>query len=153
VDRFLVRNVAEKSFHLIPIVVGGPGTGKSRFLDEVERLLTLKANNSDNEDIRNAFSNLVVDNTSYGNGCPANKLDLSMGIRNVDNNNKEVIGAQVSLAMRILFAYFRPQPNVGEFTFSSFRSLCNTYSTISAFTLDTALQVVMLILLNERTKK
>ncbi|GES83741.1 P-loop containing nucleoside triphosphate hydrolase protein [Rhizophagus clarus] len=136
VDRFLVRRSKDKSNHPLPVLAAGPGTGKSRFLDEVERLLTLKANNSDNEDIRNAFSNLVVINTTYGSESPASNSD----IRDVSYN--KMINAQLSLAVRILFEYFRPQTSVGEFTFSSSCSLCNNYSTISHFTLDTALQVV-----------
>ena len=133
VTRFKNRNICDKGLHPIPILAGGPGVGKSRFLDEIEVLLEQKLNrnvdNSDNEDIQQAFSNLVVINTTYGNGSPADPLDIT-------------ISAQTSLAMRILFEYFRPQPSIGKFDFSSFRSLCNNYSNISSFTLSTALRVI-----------
>ena len=104
--------------------------GKSRFLDEIERLLKQYADESD-EEIRDAFTNMVVINTVYGNGSPF------AGI------NKE-IGGEESLALRILYEYFQPQHMYGKFDFPSFRSECNKYSQISKFSLSTALQVVYL---------
>ncbi|GES79728.1 hypothetical protein GLOIN_2v583658 [Rhizophagus clarus] len=107
---------------------------RSRFLDEIEGLLRRSADDSDKEDIRRAFNNSVVINTTYGNGSPADPLDIIIGAQTI--NNKVIINAQVSLAIRILFEYFRPQPSIGKFDFSSFRSLCNGIS------LSTALRVV-----------
>ncbi|CAG8574422.1 7739_t:CDS:2 [Funneliformis caledonium] len=133
VSRFGVRNESDKNLHPIPVVAGGPGTGKSRFLDEVEQLLSQCANESGNYEIREAFANMTVINTTYGNGSPADDIDIN-------------ITAQASLAIRILFEYFRPQPSeMGKFDFSSFRSLCNGLRSnlnISNFTLSIALQVV-----------
>ncbi|RGB40666.1 hypothetical protein C1646_752992 [Rhizophagus diaphanus] len=71
---------------------GGPGVGKSRFLDEVERLLVQYANKSDDDEIRDAFTNMTVINTTYDNGCPARDIDVT-------------IGAEASLAIRILFDF------------------------------------------------
>ncbi|PKK68081.1 hypothetical protein RhiirC2_713648 [Rhizophagus irregularis] len=41
------------------IVDRGPGSGKSRFLDEVEELLTRKANDSNDENIRNVLTSVT----------------------------------------------------------------------------------------------
>ncbi|GES92452.1 hypothetical protein GLOIN_2v583658 [Rhizophagus clarus] len=147
VERFKYHGDREKEHHPIPVVACGPGTGKSRFLDEVEELLKRNVddlddpNNKDNEDIqkiRNAFKNMVVINTTYGNGSPAKFEDLII----VQIDDDQVINAETSLAIRILYEYFRPKHNYGRFSFSDFRSLCKKHSTISEFTLNTALQVV-----------
>ncbi|CAB4430422.1 unnamed protein product [Rhizophagus irregularis] len=129
--RYRVRNESDKRLHPIPVLAGGPGTGKSRFLDEIERLLKQCADESDDEKIRDAFTNIVVINTVYGNGSPFAGVD------------KE-IGAEESLALRILYEYFQPHHIYGKFDFPSFRSECNKYSQISKFSLSTALQVVYL---------
>ncbi|EXX60614.1 uncharacterized protein OCT59_024055 [Rhizophagus irregularis] len=127
--RFKYRNVSDKGLHPIPILVGGPGVGKSRFLDEVERLLGQYANESDDEEIRKAFTNMTVINTTYGNGSPAGTMDVNFG-------------AEASLAIRILYEYFRPNHNYGSLEFSHFQSHCYNYSNISSFTLSTALRII-----------
>ncbi|PKC03234.1 hypothetical protein RhiirA5_424071 [Rhizophagus irregularis] len=127
--RFKNRNVSDKGLHPIPVLAGGPGVGKSRFLDEVERLLVQYANESDDDEIRDAFTNMTVINTTYGNGCPARDMDVT-------------IGAEASLAICILFEYFKPKHDFGDYDFSHFQSLCNNYSNISYFTLSTAIRVV-----------
>ncbi|CAG8456870.1 1628_t:CDS:2 [Paraglomus occultum] len=107
---------------------GGSGTGKSRFLDEIENLLKECAEKCNDEEIRNAFANMIVINTTYGNGSTADNID-------------QRIGPQASLAIRILFEYFRPQHNFSEFDFPSFRAYCNQ-SDISDFALNIALRVI-----------
>ncbi|CAG8513707.1 14506_t:CDS:2 [Funneliformis mosseae] len=109
---------------------GGPGIGKSRILDEVEGLIKKKAEESRNND----FTNMIVINTSYGNSTTADDID-------------EKVQAQVSLAIRILFEYFRPNHNYfpQDYNFVSFRSYSRQHhnnSNISDFTLDTAFQII-----------
>ncbi|PKK61990.1 hypothetical protein RhiirC2_791031, partial [Rhizophagus irregularis] len=90
--RFKYRNVSDKGLHPIPILAGRPGVGKSRFLDEVERLLSQYANESDDEEIWKAFTNMTVINTTYGNGSPAGTMDVNFG-------------AEAFLAIRILYDF------------------------------------------------
>ena len=93
VTRFKNRNLSDKGLHPIPILAGGPGTGKSRFLDEIEGILNQCVMDSDNKEIRDAFTNMIVINTTYGNGSPADEVDTN-------------VGAQASLSIRILYEYF-----------------------------------------------
>ncbi|RGB33432.1 hypothetical protein C1646_669363 [Rhizophagus diaphanus] len=77
----------EENINIIDVIAtkSGPGTGKSRFLDEIERLLRRCINKSD-EEIRNGFANMVVINTTYGNGSPADSFD----IRIIGNGPREI---------------------------------------------------------------
>ncbi|CAG8763951.1 2251_t:CDS:2, partial [Ambispora leptoticha] len=136
VGRFKVRDQSDKFLHPVPVLAGGPGTGKSRFLDEIEKLLKEYAEKCNEEEIRNAFANMTVINTTYGNGSSAEEMDIKLG-------------AQTPLAIRILFEYFGPQHDYGKFNFPDFRSLCDQ-SNISRFTLSTALQVVYADILQKK---
>ena len=130
VARFKNRYVNDKSFHPIPVLAGGPGVGKSRFLDEVGELIKKKAEESHN----NAFTNMIAINTSYGNSTVASSIDKK-------------IGAEASLAIRILYEYFRPEyKDHQSYNLVGFRSCCrdhhNNSSDVSDFTLDTALKII-----------
>ncbi|PKK62467.1 hypothetical protein RhiirC2_814742 [Rhizophagus irregularis] len=146
-ERYPNRNYKDKGHHSIPVLAGGPGTGKSRFLDEIKRLLRRCINKSD-EKIRNGFANMVVLNTTYGNGSPANSFD----IRIIGNRSTEIINGQKSLALRILFEYFRPQYEISELTFSQFNTLCNKLKAVD-FTLDTALRVIYADFIKQRKQE
>ncbi|CAB5186239.1 unnamed protein product [Rhizophagus irregularis] len=146
-ERYPNRNYKDKGHHSIPVLAGGPGTGKSRFLDEIKRLLRRCINKSD-EKIRNGFANMVVLNTTYGNGSPANSFD----IRIISNRSTEIINGQKSLALRILFEYFRPQYEISELTFSQFNTLCNKLKAVD-FTLDTALRVIYADFIKQRKQE
>jgi hypothetical protein len=126
--RFQFRTEDDRSYHPIPVLAGGPGVGKSRFLDEVEELIKKKAVESQN----NAFTNMITINTTYGNSTIADDID-------------EKIQAQASLAIRILFEYFQPKHKdyAQSYNFASFCSCCmQDNSDISLFTLDIALQII-----------
>lgn len=79
--------------HPIALLACGPGTGKSRFLQEVEKMLREKADTSGDEDVKNAFSNMLSVNITYGNGTSASKSDTD-------------IGGEASVAVRLLYEFF-----------------------------------------------
>ncbi|CAB5353462.1 unnamed protein product [Rhizophagus irregularis] len=91
---------------------------------------------------------MVVLNTTYGNGSPANSFD----IRIIGNRSTEIINGQKSLALRILFEYFRPQYEISELTFSQFNTLCNKLKAVD-FTLDTALRVIYADFIKQRKQE
>ncbi|CAB5395692.1 unnamed protein product [Rhizophagus irregularis] len=107
---------------------GGPGIGKSRFLDEVEELIKEKAEESQNND----FKNMITINTTYGNSTIADEIDVR-------------IQAQPSLALRILYKYFQPKHKdyAQSYNFLCFRACCmQANPDISLLTLDIALQII-----------
>jgi hypothetical protein len=128
----------DKSVHPIPVLAGGPGVGKSRFLDEIERLLNEKAEVSDDPAIQDVFKDIAVVNITYGNGSAASPRDKD-------------IGGVASVAIRVIFEYFRPERSdgTGEFDFRSFFTLCNTMN-VSTLDLTTALQVVYMDIMEKR---
>ncbi|CAB5315793.1 unnamed protein product [Rhizophagus irregularis] len=71
----------------------GPGTGKSRFLQELVNIIRNKASNSGDQDIMSILGNAIFLNVTYGNGTEASDFDVN-------------IGAEASIALRILFSYF-----------------------------------------------
>ncbi|POG62894.1 uncharacterized protein OCT59_025295 [Rhizophagus irregularis] len=145
-ERYPYRNDDDKGNHPIPVLAGGPGTGKSRFLDEIERLLWRCINESD-EEIRNGFANMVVINTTYGNGSPASSHDS----RIIGSESTEIINGQASFALRILFEYFQPQNETGELSFPQFNTLCSKKAV--DFTLDTALRVIYADFISKQRKQ
>ncbi|PKY16030.1 hypothetical protein RhiirB3_467096 [Rhizophagus irregularis] len=145
-ERYPYRNDDDKGNHPIPVLAGGPGTGKSRFLDEIERLLWRCINESD-EEIRDGFANMVVINTTYGNGSPASSHDS----RIIGSGSTEIINGQASFALRILFEYFQPQNETGELSFPQFNTLCSKKAV--DFTLDTALRVIYADFIKQRKQE
>ncbi|GES91183.1 hypothetical protein GLOIN_2v1592612 [Rhizophagus clarus] len=101
VNRFEIRESDDKTDNPIPILAGGPGIGKSRFLDEIERLLKQCDKGSSNKDLCDAIANMVVINVTYGNASSTDTIDLKAG-------------GPASFAMRILFEYFRPHRTYDE---------------------------------------
>ncbi|CAB4399715.1 unnamed protein product [Rhizophagus irregularis] len=83
----------DRNFHPIPFLACGPGTGKSRFLQELVNIICNKASNSGDQDIMSILGNAVFLNVTYGNRTEASDFDVN-------------IGAEASIALRILFSYF-----------------------------------------------
>ncbi|POG58723.1 hypothetical protein GLOIN_2v1728242, partial [Rhizophagus irregularis DAOM 181602=DAOM 197198] len=126
--RFQFRTEDDRSYHPIPVLAGGPGIGKSRFLDEVEELIKEKAEESQNND----FKNMITINTTYGNSTIADEIDVR-------------IQAQPSLVLRILYKYFQPKHKdyAQSYNFLCFRACCmQANPDISLLTLDIALQII-----------
>ncbi|CAG8601353.1 10204_t:CDS:2 [Gigaspora rosea] len=83
----------DRNFHPIPFLGCGPGTGKSRFLQEIHNIVREKARLSDDVDIKSVLGEAVFLNVTYGNGSAVKDFDVN-------------IGAEASLALRILYTYF-----------------------------------------------
>src|SRR4051812_39644266 len=98
------RPKKDRNFHPIPFLACGPGTGKSRFLQELVNIIRDKALNSGDQDIMSILGNAVILNVTYGNGTEASDFDMN-------------IGAEASVALRILYNYFVH----GNESFTTFR--------------------------------
>ncbi|GES82511.1 hypothetical protein GLOIN_2v1593312 [Rhizophagus clarus] len=92
----------DRNNHPIPLLANGPGTGKSRFLQEVPTLLRERAEKLLREQAKehtnnNELLSIIKDkmctiNVTFGNGTPAQVDDVSIG--------------QSSVALRILYEHF-----------------------------------------------
>src|SRR6185369_6099429 len=91
----------DRNMHPIPFVAGGPGVGKTWFLQEVKNLLYDQAASCDNAMIRGAFQNMVSVNITYGNGSAFCQMDQDLG-------------GESSVAIRIIYNYFIDSDNPKE---------------------------------------
>ncbi|CAG8437484.1 16972_t:CDS:2 [Funneliformis caledonium] len=87
------RPKQDRNLHPIPFLACGPGTGKSRFLQELVNIIRDKALSSGDQNVVSILGSAVFLNVTYGNGTEASDFDVS-------------IGAEASIALRILFSYF-----------------------------------------------
>ena len=78
-ERFKKHRDVDRMQHPIPFLACGPGTGKSRFLQEVGEMLHEKASSYNDENVKKAFSIMITVNITYGNGTPASKSDINIG--------------------------------------------------------------------------
>ncbi|CAG8567970.1 9766_t:CDS:2 [Ambispora leptoticha] len=83
----------DRNFHPIPFLGCGPGTGKSRFLQEICNIIREKAQLSNDDEIKSILGEAIFLNITYGNGSAFSDFDVD-------------IGAEASLALRILYTYF-----------------------------------------------
>ncbi|KAF9896380.1 hypothetical protein BX616_007570, partial [Lobosporangium transversale] len=74
--RFERRGRGCKMINPIPFLACGPGTGKSRFLQEIAGMLREKASSCSDQSVKSAFSNMVSINFSYGNDTAASQFDV-----------------------------------------------------------------------------
>ena len=112
----------DRNAHPIPVLACGPGTGKSRFLQEVGNMLLQKATSN------KAFPNILSVYLTYGNATPASETDAR-------------INGEASIASRLLYEYFisstRVRPKVGLQHIQHSQGVTN-------LTLDTAIKVIYL---------
>jgi len=81
------------NLHPIPFLGCGPGTGKSRLLQEIHNVLYKKAQEAKDSEIISIFKDAVYLNVTYGNGSAAEESD------------KE-IGREASFAIKSFYSYF-----------------------------------------------
>ncbi|RIB28861.1 hypothetical protein C2G38_1335249 [Gigaspora rosea] len=93
-QRFEKRRATDRNNHHIPILVNGPGAGKSRFLQELPTLLNSQARQYTNDDaLLNSIENrMFTINVTFGNGTFASEEDVHIG--------------QTSVALRIIYQHF-----------------------------------------------
>jgi hypothetical protein len=97
---FFKENNHDKSFHPIPYVADGPGTGKSRFLQELFNSFESFVLNSDYPmDFKEFIKNCLYINISFGNGC------------NYSKKESDQIDIAKSLAIRIIYNLKRDEFN------------------------------------------
>jgi len=83
----------DRNLHPIPFLADGPGTGKSRFLQELPLSFRQHVSNSTcSDDFKNIVSNAIYINITFGNGSAYTDEEVSIGI------NK-------SLSLRILHSF------------------------------------------------
>ncbi|PKC10159.1 hypothetical protein RhiirA5_414692 [Rhizophagus irregularis] len=124
-ERFTKRNETDRNIHPIPILANGPGTGKSRFLQEIPTLLREQAEKYTNDD---ELLNMIKDrmysvNVTFGNGTPA-KLD-------------DVFFGETSVALRILYEHFI---SGGAYDYEKFVMMCGENCKIK---ISGALEIVL----------
>ncbi|RIB17162.1 hypothetical protein C2G38_2037957 [Gigaspora rosea] len=83
----------DRNFHPIPFLGCGPGTGKSRFLQEISNIVCEKARLSNDDEVKSILGKAIFLNVTYGNGSAFSDFDVN-------------IGAEASLALRILHIHF-----------------------------------------------
>ena len=76
------RGAIDRNCHPIPFLAAGPGTGKSRFLQELHSSFKqfIINSNSCSESLKETYSNALFINISFGNGTLYNADDIKMGI-------------------------------------------------------------------------
>ncbi|CAG8566756.1 13261_t:CDS:2 [Funneliformis mosseae] len=80
--RFAMRKIRDRSLHPIPILVGGPGTGKSRILQEFPELLYNYAQQyPDDCELKNVIcgNKILAINVTFGNGSNVDTTDTEIG--------------------------------------------------------------------------
>ncbi|RHZ46574.1 hypothetical protein Glove_613g4 [Diversispora epigaea] len=125
-----LNNRKDRNLHPIPFIAAGPGTGKTRVLEETLNLLKQCAENDDDSNLKELVNNAVLIDVTYGNGSAATETDSN-------------IGGETSLSLRILYRYFVE----GSFNlnFSNFVDIIkNVFSNITDFNLAKVLRTIEL---------
>ncbi|CAG8675541.1 23113_t:CDS:2, partial [Gigaspora rosea] len=125
-QRFENRRTKDRNNHHIPILANGPGTGKSRFLQELPILLHSQARQytNDNTLLDSIENRMFTINVTFGNATPATVEDVHIG--------------QTLVALRILFEHFIA--GGGSYNYNQF---LKKYDQTSQFSISDALDVVL----------
>nr|CAG8462209.1 15590_t:CDS:2 [Entrophospora candida] len=128
-QRFSKRKIRDHSLHPIPVLVGGPGTGKSWILQELPALPHnhVQQYSYDNE-LKNAIceKKMFAINVTFGNGS------------NVDIRDTK-IGGQASVGLCILYEHFIYGSDID---FHKFHDQCCQYANVENFTIHQAFEVI-----------
>jgi len=130
------NKIKDRNFHPIPFIAAGPGTGKTRVLEESLNMLKKCAENDSDSDLKELLNNAVLIDVTYGNGSAASATDSN-------------IGGETSLSLRILYRYFvEGFPNL---EFSGFvRMIKNTFLNVGDFGLENVLNAIALDIKREK---
>jgi len=133
-ERFENRKSTDRNLHPILLLASGPGTGKSRILQELQTLLRDQAGKYTRNDefLKMIKNQMYTINVTFGNGTRATMEDSGIG--------------STSVAMRIIYEHFI---SGGSCMFEDFRRMC-LMNRISNFSISQALNVVLKDVNNDR---
>ncbi|PKK65909.1 hypothetical protein RhiirC2_785508 [Rhizophagus irregularis] len=87
-QRFENRKKIDRNIHPIPLLANGPGTGKSRSLQEIPTLLREHAENYTNDDelLNRIKDRMYAINVTFGNSTPENCGALEIVLKDIDTD-------------------------------------------------------------------
>ncbi|EEY60758.1 crinkler (CRN) domain-containing protein [Phytophthora infestans T30-4] len=110
----------DKQNHALDVVVGGPGTGKSRTIDEMKNLLCKAAEQSENQDLVKRMTNAYVFSLAFGGRTgTTGKL--------IDSHSPEV-----DICFRMLYQLLKENESWMEFVFRLMKSSSSICLSICA---------------------
>lgn len=120
----------DKSFHPIPFLADGPGTGKSRFLQELPTSFKNHIMNGNyNEEFKKAMKDALFLNITFGNGSSYNDEELSLDIGK-------------SVALRVMFQFQNQYKEFSGFLDAQTNVKLSLYSVISKISKHTSCLVL-----------
>ncbi|CAI2196330.1 17595_t:CDS:2, partial [Funneliformis geosporum] len=124
-----LNKIIDHNFHPIPFIAAGPGTGKTRVLEESLNMMQQCAENDSDSDLKELVNNAVLIYVTYGNASAASLTDRN-------------IGGEISLSLRILHQYFVEGSHLNFCDFVMI--IQNTFLNIADFNLNRVLSTIIL---------